>query len=117
MYVDGFVFVVSKKKMPAYLRLARTACKVWMEHGALEYKECVGDHLNLRCGRPFPRLMKLKRGETACFSWVAYKSRKHRDQVNRKVMKDKRIASLGAADMPFDMKRMSYGGFNAVVEG
>ena len=85
-----------------------------MQHGALEYRECVGDDVNNRCGRPFPRLLKLKRGETACFSWVAFKSRKHRDQVNAKVIKDRRIANV--TSLPFDMKLLSYGGFKAVVE-
>jgi uncharacterized protein YbaA (DUF1428 family) len=116
-YVDGFVFVVPRKNLKAYRRMAATAGKVWREHGAVEYLECIGDDLNTRCGTKFPRLMKLKRGEAAFFSWVLYKSKKHRDRVNAKVMKDPRIlAMIDPKDVPFDMKRMSHGGFEAMVD-
>jgi uncharacterized protein YbaA (DUF1428 family) len=117
-YVDGFVLPVPKKNMAAYRRLAKQACKIWREHGALEYRECVGDDLKVKGGPlPFPRLAKLKPGETVCFSWIVYKSRAHRDRVNAKVMKDPRIAKMMATKAPpFDCKRMAYGGFKVLVE-
>lgn len=116
-YVDGFVLVVPKKKLAAYRRLAQMAAKVWMEYGALQYCECVGDDLRPKCGVPFPKLANTKPGETVVFSWIAYKSRAHRDRVNAKIMKDPRIASMcDPKNMPFDMKRMSYGGFEVLVE-
>ena len=114
-YVDGFVLPVPKKNLPTYRRLAREAGKVWREHGALEFRECVGEDLNVPMGLPFPRGLKLKRGETVVFSWITYRSRKHRDRVNAKVMKDKRIASLDPTSMPFDVKRMMHGGFEVLV--
>jgi uncharacterized protein YbaA (DUF1428 family) len=116
-YVDGFLLPVPKKNLQAYRRMAQAAGKIWKEYGALDYKECVGDDLNIKMGLPFPRAMKLKKGETAVFSWIVYKSRAHRDSVNKKVMKDPRIAKMmeGKA-MPFDVKRMSYGGFKTIVE-
>jgi uncharacterized protein YbaA (DUF1428 family) len=116
-YVDGFVLPVPKRKVEAYRRMARTAGKIWREHGALEYRECVGDDLKVKMGVPFSRLMRLKPGETVFFSWIVYKSRAHRDRVNAKVMKDPRLAaSMGAGPMPFDVKRMLYGGFKVLVE-
>jgi uncharacterized protein YbaA (DUF1428 family) len=115
-YVDGFVLVVPKKKLDAYKRMARAAGKVWREHGALEFRECVGDDLNIKMGLPFPKLAKTKAGETVVFSWIVYKSKAHRDRVNAKVMSDKRIAGLDMNAMPFDVKRMSYGGFKMMVE-
>ena len=115
-YVDGFVLTVSKKKLGAYKRLARIAARVWRDHGALDYKECVGDDLQAKFGLPFPKLAKVKAGETVIFSWIAYKSRAHRDRVNAKVMKDKRITgSCDPNNMPFDVKRMAYGGFQVIV--
>jgi uncharacterized protein YbaA (DUF1428 family) len=115
-YVDGFVLTVPKKKMGAYKRLARVAAHVWRDHGALDYKECVGDDLQSKFGLPFPKLAKTKPGETVVFSWIAYKSRAHRDRVNAKVMKDKRITgSCDPNNMPFDVKRMAYGGFKVIV--
>jgi uncharacterized protein YbaA (DUF1428 family) len=115
-YVDGFVLPVPKKNLPAYLRIARKAARVWQEYGALEYRECVGDDLDVKMGRSFPRQLKLKPGETVVFSWIVYESRSHRDKVNAKVMKDPRIADMGPKDMPFDIKRMVYGGFKTMVE-
>jgi uncharacterized protein YbaA (DUF1428 family) len=116
-YVDGFVLPVLKKNLPAYFRIARMAGKVWREYGALEYRECVGDDLNVKFGLPFPRLIKPKRGETVMFSWIVYKSRAHRDAVNAKVMKDPRLAKLcDPKKMPFDCKRMACGGFKIQVE-
>jgi uncharacterized protein YbaA (DUF1428 family) len=116
-YVDGFVIPVPKKNIPAYRRIAQQASKVWMEHGALEYRECVADDLNIKMGLPFPETVKAKRSETVVFSWIVYKSRAHRDAVNAKVMKDPRLAKMmkkGA--MPFDFNRMAYGGFKVIVE-
>lgn len=116
-YVDGFVLVVPKRNLPAYRRMSRKGGKVWKDHGALEYRECVGDDLDTKFGLPFPRLAKLKRGEAVVFSWIVYKSRTHRDRVNAKVMKDPRLAKMvDPKAMPFDMKRMTYGGFNIFVD-
>ena len=113
-YVDGYVLPVPKKNLKAYLRMARMGKEVWLKNGALDYKECVGDDLEVKWGTPFSRMLKLKRGETVVFSYVVYKSRAHRDRVNAKVMKD--MAAMGAPkDMPFDVKRMVYGGFKVLV--
>jgi uncharacterized protein YbaA (DUF1428 family) len=115
-YVDGFVLVVPKKKLAAYQRMATTAGKVWRELGALEYFECAGDDLKSKWGVPFPKMAKAKATETVVFSWIVYKSKAHRDSVNKKVMKDPRIAAMmDPKDMPFDMKRMAYGGFKTIV--
>ena len=116
-YVDGFVLVVPKKNMAAYTRMAKLAGKVWREHGALDYKECVGEDLKVKCGVPFPRLARTKSGEAVVFSYIVYKSRAHRDRVNAKVMKDPRIKEMGDMEsMPFDVKRMTYGGFTVIVD-
>ncbi|MBI2924091.1 MAG: DUF1428 domain-containing protein [Verrucomicrobia bacterium] len=116
-YVDGFVLPVPKKNLAAYRRLARKASIIWREHGALEYRECAGDDLAVKCGVPFPKQMKVKPGETVVFAWIVYKSRAHRDRVNAKVMKDPRIASMcDPKAMPFDCTRMVYGGFKVLVE-
>ena len=116
-YVDGFVLPVPKKNLKAYLRMARMGEKLWREHGALDYKECVGDDLKTRWGTPFPRIMKLKPGETVVFAYIVFKSRAHRDRVNAKVMKDPRLAdSSDPKSMPFDCKRMVYGGFQLLVD-
>lgn len=116
-YVDGFVLAVPKKTLPAYRRLALKASKIWKEHGALEYRECVGDDLEVKMGVPFPKQMKVKPGETVVFAWIVYKSRAHRDKVNALVMKDPRVMKLcDPKDMPFDCKRMVYGGFKVLVE-
>jgi len=116
-YVDGFVLPVPKKNLQAYRRLAQKAGKIWREHGALDYKECIGDDLNVKWGVRFPRAVKLKGGETVVFSWIVFKSRAHRNRVNAKVMKDPRIKDMGdPKDMPFDVKRMVYGGFKILVD-
>jgi uncharacterized protein YbaA (DUF1428 family) len=116
-YVDGFVLTVPKKNLAAYCRMAKKSGKIWREHGALEYRECVGDDLKVKFGVPFPRLAKAKPGETVVFSWIVYKSREHRDRVNAKVMKDPRLAGMcDSKSMPFDMKRMAYGGFKVLVD-
>ena len=115
-YVDGFVIPIPKKNLEAYRRMARLGGKVWMEYGALEYYECVGDDLNVKWGMGFGRLAKLKPGEAVVFSWIVYKSRAHRDRVNAKVMKDPRMSPEMQKGMPFDMKRMAYGGFQVLVQ-
>ena len=116
-YVDGYVLPVAKKHLGTYLGIARKAGKVWRDHGALEYRECVGDDLKVKCGAPFPRVVRAKPAETVVFSWIVFKSRAHRDRVNAKVMKDKRMdAMMGKDSMPFDLKRMVYGGFEVMVD-
>ena len=116
-YVDGFVLPVPKKNLKAYTAMAKLASKVWMDHGALDYKECVADDVAVGKRTSFPRSVKLKRGETVIFSYVVYKSRKHRDTVMKKVMKDPRLANMmDPKKMPFDGKRMFWGGFKTIVE-
>jgi len=116
-YVDGYVLPVPKKSLQAYRRIAQKAGKIWREHGALDYKECAGDDLNVKWGVPFSRNMKTKQGETVVFAYIVFKSRAHRDRVNAKVMKDPRLAaSMENSEMPFDMKRMVYGGFKVLVD-
>jgi uncharacterized protein YbaA (DUF1428 family) len=114
-YADGFVLPVPTRNLAAYRRMAKKAGKIWREHGALEYRECIGEDLNVKFGMPFPKLVKPKKGETIVFSWIVYKSRAHRDRVNAKVMKDKRLTG-SVEKMPFDMSRMVYGGFDVVVD-
>ena len=116
-YVDGFVVPVPKKKLEAYRRIARKAGKVWREHGALEYRESIADDVKWGKRTSFPRSVKLKGSEVVWFSWIVYKSRKDRDRVIAKVMKDKRLASMmDPKAMPFDAKRMIYGGFKVMVD-
>jgi uncharacterized protein YbaA (DUF1428 family) len=116
-YVDGFVLPIPKKNLQAYRRMAQKAGRVWRDHGALEYLECVGDDLDVKMGTSFPRRIKLKRGETVVFSWITFKSRTHRDSVNAKVMKDPRLAKMmDPKAMPFNVKRMVYGGFKVLVD-
>ena len=116
-YVDGFLVPVPKRKVKAYLEISRKAGKVWKEYGALEYRECVGDDLNIKNMTGFPKVIKTKAGETVVFSWIVYKSRAHRDAVNKKVMKDARLeAMMGPDAMPFDVKRMAMGGFKIAVD-
>jgi uncharacterized protein YbaA (DUF1428 family) len=114
-YVDGFVLPVPKKNLQAYRRIAQKAGRIWREHGALEFRECVGDDLNVRMGVSFPRRIKLKPGEAVVFSWIVFKSRAHRDAVNARVMKDPRLA-MDPKAMPFDPRRMLYGGFKVLVD-
>ena len=115
-YVDGFVLPVPKKNIPAYRRMAQKASKIWREYGALDYKECVGDDLDVKMGLPFPRGIKTKPGETVVFAYIVYKNRAHRDRVSAKIMKDPRIAAMcDPKNMPFDVKRMLYGGFKVLV--
>ena len=116
-YVDGFIVPVPKKNLAAYRAMARTASKVWREHGALDYRECVAEDVKPGKWTSFPQSVKLKPGETVVFAWITYKSRKHRDRVNAKVMKDPRLAKMmDMKSMPFDGKRMIYGGFETFVK-
>ena len=115
-YVDGFVIPVPKKKLPAYLKMARLAGKVWREHGAVSYVESVGDDVKAGKWTSFPQGVKLKAGEVVVFSFITYKSRASRDRVNAKVMKDPRLAAMmDPKAMPFDGKRMIFGGFKTAV--
>ena len=116
-YVDGFVLPVPKDKVSAYRRLARKAGEVWKEHGALAYVECMADDVKPGKYTSFPQSVKLKNDELVCFAWIVYKSRRHRDSVNAKVMKDPRIAeAMSKGQVPFDAKRMIFGGFKTIVE-
>jgi uncharacterized protein YbaA (DUF1428 family) len=116
-YVDGFVLPVPKKKLDAYRSMAKKASKVWKDHGALEFRESAADDVKVGKWTSFPRSVKLKRGETVVFSWIVYKSRAHRDKVMAKVMKDPRIAKMmSGKDIPFDGKRMIFGGFKIIVD-
>jgi uncharacterized protein YbaA (DUF1428 family) len=116
-YVDGYVLPVPKKNLPAYRRMAEKAGKVWREHGALEFRECVGDDLKTKKIKSFSSMVKPKPGETVMFSWIVFKSRAHRDAVNARVMKDPRLAKMmNMKAMPFDWKRMAYGGFKVMVD-
>jgi uncharacterized protein YbaA (DUF1428 family) len=116
-YVDGFVIPLPKKKLRFYKNVARKAGKIWMEFGALEYRECIGDDLNIKGMASFPRIARAKKGETVVFSWIVYKSKADRNRINAKIMNDPRIlAMMDPKDMPFDVKRMAMGGFKVLVE-
>ena len=116
-YVDGFVVPVPKKNLQAYRRMSQKAGKIWREHGALEYRECAGDDLEVKGVASFPRMIKPKSGETVVFAWILFKSRAHRDSVNAKVMKDPRLVkAMDKMTCPFDVKRMVYGGFKVIVD-
>ena len=117
-YVDGYVLPVPKRNLRLYRGIARKAGAVWMDHGALEYRESAGDDLAVKWGMPFPKLLKLKRGETVVFAWIVFKSRRHRDTVNAKVMNDPRMNKMMNPKKrpPFDFKRMVFGGFELIVD-
>ncbi len=116
-YVDGFVIPIPKKNKAAYRRMAQAAGKVWMEFGAVQFRECIGDDLDTNMGSSFGKMGKLKPGETVMFSWIVFKSKADRKRVNAKVMKDPRIAKMMTGKpMPFDIKRMAYGGFQTLVD-
>ena len=116
-YVDGYLLPVPRKNLAAYRKMAAKAGKIWREHGALDYKECAGDDLDTKFGIPFGKQMKLKRGETVVFAWIVFKSKADRNRVNAKVMKDPRVnEGVDPKKMPFDMKRMVYGGFTVLVD-
>ena len=117
LYIDGFVVPVPKSNLAAYRRMARKAGKVWREHGALEYRECVADDVKPGKTTSFPQSVKLKADEIVVFSWIVYKSRRDRDRINAKVMKDPRLADMmDPKSLPFDGKRMFYGGFKLLVD-
>jgi uncharacterized protein YbaA (DUF1428 family) len=115
-YVDGYILPIPKRSLRAYRRMADMGRKMWTRHGAVDYKECAGDDLVAKWGTPFSRLLKLKPNETAVFAYIVFKSRAHRDRVNAKVMKEMNEMGGPPKDMPFDMKRMCYGGFKTIVE-
>jgi len=115
-YVDGFVLAVAKKNLKKYRDMARIGARLWMKHGALDYHECVAEDAKPAFGIPFAKIMKAKPGETVIFSWIVFKSRAHRDKVNAAVMKDPAMNAFDPNDMPVDMKRMVYGGFESIVD-
>ena len=116
LYVDGYVAPVPRKNVQAYRRIAQKAGRIWRKHGALEFRECVGDDLKVKGLVSFRKMARAKPGETVLFSWVVYRSRAHRDRVNAKVRKDPQIANMSDKAMPFDMRRMAYGGFKVLVD-
>ena len=115
-YVDGFIVPVPKKKLADYKKLSRKAGKIWKEYGALAYVECAGDDVPYGKLTSFPRAVKVKPGETVVFSWIVYKSRAQRDSINKKVMADPRLNMMDMSKMPFDPKRMIFGGFKTLLE-
>jgi len=114
-YVDGFVIPIARRKLPAYRKMAKLGARIWRGYGALEYYECIGDDLKIPGIRTFSKLARLKPNETVVFSWIVYRSKAHRDRVNKLVMKDPRLQ--GFSEMPFDLKRMTFGGFRVLVKG
>lgn len=115
-YVDGYIIPIKKKYVKTYRKIASAAGKVWRDHGALDYKECIGEDLFVKGCGSIATLAKAKKDETVIFSYILYKSRAHRDKVNAAVMKDPRIANVDFKVMPFDMKRMNFGGFDVIVD-
>ena len=116
-YIDGFVLPISRDKINEYRRIAEKAGAIWKEYGALEYRECIGDDLDVKDQVPFPSAAKANSGETVVFAWIVYESREHRDKVNAAAMKDPRLAEMMTPEsQPFDCKRMVYGGFKTLVE-
>ena len=116
-YIDGFVLPIPKDKIDRYRQIAEQAGKIWREHGALEYRECVGDDLDVKDQVPFPRIIETNPDETVVFAWIVFESREHRDRVNARVIADARLAGMAEdGPMPFDCKRMAYGGFKTIVE-
>src|SRR5690606_22868326 len=116
-YVDGFVLPIPKENLENYRKMAELASQVWMDHGALEYRECVGDDLDKDDVTTFPTLVNLKPDEAVVFAWIVFESREHRDRVNEKVMNDERLKGMCGGDaVPFDCKRMTYGGFKTIVD-
>lgn len=115
-YVDGFLVPLPKRSVAAYRRMSLRASRIWMEYGALDYRECVGDDLKVKGMASFPHTVRARAGETVVFSWITYRSRAQRDRVNKLIMKDPRLAAMmeGKA-MPFDVRRMRYGGFRVIV--
>jgi len=114
-YVDGFIIAVPKKNVDAYKRLARKCGKIWKEHGALEFRECIADDVKKGKVTSFPRAVQMKPNEVVFFSYIVYKSRRDRDRITAKAMTDPRLAGMDIKDLPFDGKRMIYGGFKVAV--
>ena len=114
-YVDGYVLPVPKDRIEDYRRMAEQAGRIWREHGALEYRECIGEDFNAPVGIPFFKQIDAKETETVVFAWIVFESRAHRDDVNAKAMNDPRITGMDLANMPFDCRRMLYGGFEVLV--
>ncbi len=115
-YVDGFVLPVPRKNLAAYKKMAKVAARVWLDHGAIDYVECIADDVKAGKVTSFPQSVKLKKGEVVFFSWATYKSKAHRNQVMKKVMSDERLAGMGEDQMPFDGMRMFWGGFKPVIK-
>ena len=115
-YVDGFIIPIKKKDLLAYKKMAKLGCKVWMEHGALDYYECVGEDIGNPWGIPFPKMCKLKKNETVIFAFIVYKSKADRIRINKKVHTDPRMTNMKDIVMPFSMKRMTVGGFKVLVQ-
>lgn len=115
-YVDGFLLPLKTENVADYKKIAKKAGKIWREHGALAYQECVLDDAIPHCGVPFGKVAKAKEGETVIFAWIVYKSKAHRNQVNKAVMTDPRMNKIMPGTPPFDVKRMGYGGFKTIVE-
>lgn len=115
-YVDGFLLSVTKRRLAEYRKIARSGGRIWKEHGALEYRECVLDDPRSGPMKSFPVVARAKRGEIVVFSWIVFRSKAHRDRVNARVMKDTRMDAFAAIPMPFDMRRMAYGGFRVLVD-
>ena len=113
-YVDGYVIPIKKKNIKAYKKMATLGCKIWMEYGALDYYECIGDDLKIQWGWTFPKMCKIKSDETVIFAFIVYKSKSHRNKINAQVMKDPRM-NMEGVKMPFDMKRFAMGGFKVLV--
>ena len=116
-YIEAFVLPVPKKNLAAYQKLARKTAKIFKKHGALEVYEYVGDDLDMKYGIPFPKLAKVKKGETVIFSWMVFKSKAHRDKVNKEFFNDPVMSGMDMSKLPFDIKRMSMGGFKLLVAG
>lgn len=114
-YVDAYILPIRKKNVAAYRVMARVGHKVWRELGALDYRECVGEDFNAFCGIGFPKQLKLRKDETLIFAYIVFRSRAHRDRVNRKAMSDPRLAAFATQKMPFDVDRMLYAGFSTIV--
>ena len=115
-YVDGYVMPVPTRNVAEYRRLARIAAKVWREHGALEYRECIGDDLDIKSGINFRKMTRGKPRETVVFAWIVFRSRAHRDRVNAKVLADRRMVKMMTLKPPFDANRMAFGGFRMIVD-
>lgn len=115
-YVDGFVLTIPEDRIADYKKIATKAGKIWREHGALEYRECIADDMDVEMGIPFPKLSKARPGEVVVFAWIVYKSKADRNKVNKKVMSDERLQCMDPNTMPFDCKRMTYGGFKILVD-